>query len=80
MEVYLHAPKFNSILHERITLVDYISFKVNMPHHVLQEFWVIMITSQGHDRLRALEERLIKGCHLQMSEKGTQTNVCILLG
>ena len=66
VEVYLHIPKFHSLLHEGVAFVDCISFKVNMLHHVLQDFMVIMITCQGHDHLRALEERLIKGRHLQL--------------
>ncbi|KAE8820903.1 40S ribosomal protein S5-1 [Hordeum vulgare] len=36
--------------------VDCISFKVNVLHHVLQDFRVIMITGEGHDRFWALEE------------------------
>ena len=39
LEVYLYIPKFQSLLHEGVALVDCISFKVNMLHHVLHDFW-----------------------------------------
>ena len=55
-EVYFHLPKFHSIFNERITLVDCISFKVNMSHHILQDLWKIMVTSQSHDHFWALVE------------------------
>ncbi|KAE8821529.1 40S ribosomal protein S5-1 [Hordeum vulgare] len=43
-------------LQNQNSFVDCISFKVNVLHHVLQDFRVIMITGQGDDRFGALEE------------------------